>query len=129
MYNIEFILTDEPSNKVFHIPTITMVKASVNPKMHHNPRKPVRMIDMVPVLQHNSLILISASKFVDANYIKFLTPKEVLIYDGNEVKLLVLGQAILPWWRFKMSGLWRVPLKPIIENEKYDTILLNRLDP
>ena len=62
--NSEFILTYEPSYKVFRIPTITMVKAGVNPKMHHNPRKPVRMIDMVPVLQHNALI--TASKFADA---------------------------------------------------------------
>ena len=72
MGNSEFILTDELSNKVFHTPTITMVKASVNPKMHHNPQNPVMMRDMVPVLQHSSLI--SASKFADANYIKFLTP-------------------------------------------------------
>ena len=64
MDNSEFILTYEPSNKVFHIKTITIVKASVNPKMHHNPQKPARMVDMVPVLQHNALI--TASKFADA---------------------------------------------------------------
>ena len=28
-----------------------------------------------------------------------------------------------------MSGLWRVPLKPKIANENYDTILLNQTDP
>ena len=48
---------------------------------------------MVPVLQHKSLM--SASKLSDANYITFLTLEEVIIYDGNEAKLLVLGQEIL----------------------------------
>ena len=43
--------------------------------------------------------------------------------------MLVLGQVILTWWRFKTSGLWRVPLKPTIANENYDTILLNQTDP
>ena len=31
--------------------------------------------------------------------------------------------------KFQMSGLWRVPLKLTIKNEKYDTILLNRPYP
>ena len=48
---------------------------------------------MMPILQHNSLM--SASKFTDTNYIKFLTLEEVLIYDRNEVKCIVLGQAII----------------------------------
>ena len=78
---------------------------------------------MMPILQHNSLM--SASKFTDTNYIKFLTLEEVLIYDKNEVKWIMLGQAILTGWRFKTSGQWRVPLKPTLENENYDTILLN----
>ena len=72
MDNGEFTLTDEPSNKVFLMPTRTTVKASVNIKLHHSPQETVRMVDMVPGLQHNSLI--SASKFSYANYINFLTP-------------------------------------------------------
>ena len=81
----------------------------------------------MPILQHNSLM--SASKFTDTNYIKFLTLEEVLIYDRNEVKCIVSGQAIITWWRCKTSGQWRVPLKPTLENENYDTILLNWPDP
>ena len=78
---------------------------------------------MMPGLQHNPLM--SASTFADENYIKFLTLEEVLVYDRNEVKCIVLGQAIITGWRCKTSGLWRVPLKPTLENENYDTILIN----
>ena len=48
---------------------------------------------MVPDLKHNSLI--SASKFADANYITVLTPTEVLIYDGERLKLEVNKEAVL----------------------------------
>ena len=36
--NDELILTDEQSNKVFHMPTGTTTKESVNTKMNHNLR-------------------------------------------------------------------------------------------
>ena len=69
---------------------------------------------MLPSLKHNSLI--SASKFADTNSITLLTPKELLIYDGNEVKFRALGQAILTGRRCKTSGPWKVQLKPKVEN-------------
>ena len=58
---------------------------------------------MVPALKDNSLI--SAIEFADANYITVLTPEGVLIYDGNETKLLASGQVILTGRRFKKRGL------------------------
>ena len=69
---------------------------------------------MVPSLKHNSLM--SESNFAYTNYITVLTPEEVLIYDGNEVKLRSSGQAILTRWRCKTSGPWKVPLKYKVEN-------------
>ena len=71
----------------------------------------------------------SASKFVDANYIKVLIPEEVLIYDENEVKLRASGQAILTGWRCKKSGLWRVPLKSKVKNENVYTMRIKLPDP
>ena len=65
---------------------------------------------MVSALKHKSLI--SADKFADAKYTTVITIEKVLVYYGNEVTLGALGQAILKGWRFKTSGLWRVPLKP-----------------
>ena len=84
-------------------------------------------MDIVPVLKHSSLI--SEIKFSDANYIPVLVPEGLLVYDGNEVKLRASGQAILIGWRCKTSGLWRAPLKPKVENENLDTVLINLPDP
>ena len=60
---------------------------------------------MVPALKNNSLM--SARKFLGANYIKVLTSGEVLIYYRNEVKLRTLGSAIIKGWICKTNGLWR----------------------
>ena len=65
MFKNEFILTDEKSNKVLHMPTNKTTKASVRSKMHHNLLDPSRTVDMVPALKHNSLI--SEREFADAN--------------------------------------------------------------
>ena len=81
--------------------------------MQHNLRETAINVDIVSVLKHNSLM--SVIKFVDASYITVLTPEEVLIYGGNEVKLRESGQAILTVRRCKTSGPWRVPLKPKVE--------------
>ena len=82
--------------------------------MHHNLIDPARKVDMVTALKHNSLM--SASNFADENYITVLTPEEVLNHDASEVKLQASGQAILTGWRCKTSQLWRLPLKPKVEN-------------
>ena len=95
--------------------------------MHHNPRDISRTVDMVPALKHNSLM--SERKSIDTKYVTVLTLEEVLIYGVNEVKLRALGQAILPGWRCKTIGLWRVSLKPKVENENVDTMLLKFPDP
>ena len=89
MSNNEFILTDEHYNKLFHMPTRTTIKASVKSKMNHNLREIEITVDMVPALTHNSLM--NASNFAHSNYITVLTPEEVLIYYGNEVKLRASG--------------------------------------
>ena len=71
--NDEFILTDEQSNKVFHMPTGATTKAIVKVKMHHNLRDTDIIVDMVPELKHNSLKI--ARKSVDANLITVMPPK------------------------------------------------------
>ena len=70
----------------------------------------------------------SAGKFADANYITVLTLKEVLIYDGNDIKLQALGQKTLTGWRCKTSIFWRLPIHPKVENENLDIMLLNLPD-
>ena len=88
MNNYEFILTNEPPNKLFHMPTNTTPKAIVKAHMGYKNWEPARKVDMVPELKYNSLMI--ASKMADAKYIMVLMPEKVLIYDGNEVKLQVM---------------------------------------
>ena len=91
-------------------------------------REPARTVDMVPNLKHNSQM--SASRFSDAQYITVLTPTEVLVYDDvGDLQLLLSSKAILRGWRCKHSGLWRVPLTPVVLNENTDPILLDRPNP
>ena len=61
-------------------------------------RVTAKTVDMVPQLQHNSLI--SGGKFADANYITVLTPKEVLIHDGKDTHMSVTKGPILKGWRY-----------------------------
>ena len=58
---------------------------STQAKLYHDVREPAKTVDMVPQLQHNSLI--SGGKFVDANYITVLKPTEVLIYEGKDTHI------------------------------------------
>ena len=56
MVGDNFILTNEVSSKIFHMPTGDTTKASTIAKLHHKLREPARTVDMVPALKHNSLI-------------------------------------------------------------------------
>ena len=77
---------------------------------------------MVPALKHNSLI--SGSKFADANYVTVLTPNEVLIYNGHELKISTSKDAILRGWRDSTTGLWRIPLEEKCALTKSEYVLL-----
>ena len=90
------------------MPTGETTDASTQAKLSHDVRGPAKTVDMVPQLQHNSLI--SGGKFADANYITVLTTTEVLIYDGNYTHISVSNKPILNGWRETTTGLWRVPL-------------------
>ena len=119
----EFTPTNEASTKIFHLPNGQTTAATNKAKLKLDVREPARTVDMVPELKHNSLI--SASKFVDANYITILTPTEVLIYDGDGLKLEINHDAILRGWR-EASGLWRVPLSKDAYSTQAEYVLLSK---
>ena len=73
MNNNEFILTDERSNKLFHMPTGATTNESVKSTMHHDRRDPAITVDMVPSLKSSSSM--SAGKLADTNYITVMTPE------------------------------------------------------
>ena len=64
------------------MPTGETTAASTQAKIYQDVRESAKTVDMVPQIQHNSLI--SGGKCADANYITVLTPTEVLIYDGKD---------------------------------------------
>ena len=83
---------------------------------------------MVPDLKHNSLM--SANKFANAQYSTVLTPTELLVYDDmGDLQRSISSTAILRGWRCKHSGLWQVPLKPVVRNNNTDTKLIDQPNP
>ena len=88
-----FILSNTPSNKVFHLPTGGTAQASRKANLHHRLRQPAREVDIVPSLAEHTLI--SASKFADANYFTVYDDKEVNIYDGETTNIYVTEKAVL----------------------------------
>ena len=100
------------------MPTGETTAASTQAKLLRDIREPAKTVDMVPQLQHNSLI--SGGKFADANYITVLTPTEVSIYDRKDTHISVSNKPILKGWRDTTTGLWRVPLQPSSPTPKYE---------
>ena len=62
-------------------------------KLKHNVRDPAGRVDIVPELAQDSLI--SGPKFAEAGYVTLLTPKELLIFDGEDLKITVSKEAVL----------------------------------
>ena len=120
----KFQPTTQKSHKIFHITTGETTAVSTQDKMFHDVHEPEKTVDMVLQLQHNSLI--SRGKFTDANYITVLTPTEVLIYDGKDTHISVTNKPILKGWRYKTTGLWRVPLQPSAPTPKYEVTSHNK---
>ena len=52
----KFQPTTQKPHKIFHIPTGETITASTQAKLYHDVREPAKTVDMVPQLQHNSLI-------------------------------------------------------------------------
>ena len=89
----DFILTNQKSNKVFHMPTGNNTPSSAQAKLRHDVCDPFRTVDIVPALKHN--LLLRRSKFSDAKYGTVLTPIKVIIYDGNNLTIQVSSEDIL----------------------------------
>ena len=68
----KFQPTTQKLHKIFHNTTGEKTSASAQAKIYHDVREPAKNVNMVPQLQHNSLI--SGGKFSDTNYITVLTP-------------------------------------------------------
>jgi hypothetical protein len=88
-------------------------------------REPAVKADMVPDLAMNSLL--STAKCADANYATLFTKDEVKVFDLELTKINIEGgAAVMTGWRCPKTKLWRIPIKPDIENQNTDTILMSQ---
>eukprot|EP00804_Cyclotella_cryptica_P015207 CCRYP_000733-RA/>CCRYP_000733-RA protein AED:0.43 eAED:0.26 QI:0/0/0/1/1/1/3/0/840 len=108
------------SSKVFILPTGGTAKATKVAKLLHNVQTPVNMVDIVPSLGQT---LLSGRKFADAGYTAVYDKAEVIFYDTNTIH--ITKKMVLTGYRCTHTGLWRVPLRPIITNENEDTLVLD----
>jgi hypothetical protein len=110
------------SSKVFILPTGGTAKATKLAKLLHNVRAPANMVDIVPSLGQT---LLSGSKFADAGYTAVYDKAEVNFYNANTIH--ITEKAVLTGYHCTRTGLWHVPLRPIITNENEDTLVLNSI--
>ena len=76
---------------------------------------------MVPAVKRDSLV--SGVKFAEAGYATLLTPEELFIYDGKDLKITVNHDAILQGWREPgPRGMWRIPLQGDIDPKKSEYV-------
>ena len=104
------------------MPTGASASASAKKKLLLNVRSPADEVHIVPGLQQT---LLSGSKFADAGYVAVYDENEVNFYNKGEVK--IDAHAVIRGYRCPRTGLWRVPLQPIIINENEDTLILDSI--
>lgn len=109
------------------IPDTTILPATTKMRTGHNMRPGAIGMHVVPGI-HTSLI--SACKMADDDYIMVLDKRQVNIYDGRTVKMVISKEAVLSDYKSK-DGLWRVPLRKNqkILNENIDMIILDWPNP
>ena len=116
-----FITVGERAHKTFHIPTGEVAEATEKMLIYHKVQEPASMIDTVPKIVEDSLLL--TGKFSDTEYVSIFNKDEVDIYVRNDTLITVTNKAILKGWRDPASVLCRVPLVPKAKNLNTETVL------
>jgi hypothetical protein len=89
-------------------------------ELHHKLRPPARDIHTMPSIKCD--LLLSMSKFVDANYIAIFDKDKVNNYDANNTEVTVMRSAILQGFCCQ-QGMWQIPLVKTVMNNNTKTIL------
>ena len=104
-----FIQTEQRSNKIFALAGVHPTTAINIAKLEHRVRETVRMVNMVPLLDNQSLL--SGGNVLEVGYVSICGGYEVNIYDGHTVTITVPEEAVLKGWRCPHTKLWRIPLR------------------
>jgi hypothetical protein len=94
------IPTGERSTKKVQTSDGRTIQASEKVRLPWNKlRDETRECDILPNLEHNSLV--SVGKLADAGYYTLFMPvgKEMQVYDSNEVVVNISAEAVLRGWR------------------------------
>ena len=118
--NDPFKATNRKSTKVFHLPVGGTATATNISKLLLDVRAPANEVDIVPGLEQTFL---SGSKFADAGYTAVYDQDEVNFYNSDTIQ--IDEASVLRGYRCPRTGLWRVPLQPIVLNENEDTLILD----
>ena len=118
--NDPFKATNRKSTKVFHLPVGGTATATNISKLLLDVRAPANEVDIVPGLEQT---LLSGSKFADAGYTAVYDQDEVNFYNSDTIQ--IDEASVLRGYRCPRTGLWRVPLQPIVLNENEDTLILD----
>ncbi len=119
-----FFATGRQSDKAFRMPNGSVEEATALDALQHSLRAPARDVHIIPSIERD--LLLSVSKFVNANYIVIVDKDEVKIFDANNTKLTVSRAAILRGWQCPETKLWCIPLVKHVTNANTDTILCDR---
>ena len=84
------------SGKTFFNANGTQSVAGKQAKLQLPLREPAKTADMVLGLAMNSLL--SGSKLAEANYIAIFTPDKVKIFDTENTRINIDGEAVLQEW-------------------------------
>ena len=108
------------SDKQVSMPNGKQVAAEEKLHLDNQLREPANIGDSIPQLKKT---LISNGKIADADYITVYDKEEVNVYDARTTQVTASNAAVMTGYRDKRNGLWRFPLKSIVENENTDTKL------
>jgi hypothetical protein len=106
------------STKTFILPTGRVAQTSTVTTLLINTRQPANLVNILP---HLTQTLLSGSKFTDTSYTAVYNSKEVHFYDSSSIH--IPEDSVLRGYRCPHTGLWHIPLQPIVLNENEDTLL------
>ncbi len=118
-----FRRTRRASKKKFVLPGGKIVNATKIVEYPFKVKAPAQELHITPGVTKHSLL--STSKFADANYITIFDKEAVNIYDANETTITVTRGAILRSFKCPTTGIWRIPLVDLVQNNNTDTVIVN----
>ncbi len=115
--------TGRASKKKFVHPGSDIVNATEIAEYPFKVRALAQELHITPGVTKNSLL--STSKFANANYITIFDKEAVNIYDANETTITIMRGAVLRGFKCPTTGMWRIPLVDLVQNNNTDTVIVN----